>query len=55
MGQSWTKSDNFGSVPISINLFARALPLGGILAILDHIGGVRAQKRPKNGYFGDAK
>ena len=34
--------------------FARVLPLLRILAILDHIGWVRAQKPPKRGYFMDA-
>ena len=32
-------------------LFARVLPLLRISAILDHVGGVRAQKPPKKGYF----
>ena len=35
-------------------LFARVLPLLRISATLDHIGGIRAQKPPKKGYFGDA-
>ena len=36
-------------------LFVRVLPLLRISAILDHIGGIRAQKPPKEGYFGDAE
>ena len=36
-------------------LFDRVLPLLRISAILDHIGGVRAQKPPKKGYFVDAE
>ena len=36
-------------------MFARVLPLVRISAILDHIGGVRAQKPPKKCYFVDAK
>ena len=36
-------------------LFARAISLVTILAILDHIGGDRAQKSPKMGYFVDAE
>ena len=35
-------------------LFDR-IPLLRISAILDHIGGVRAQKPPKKGYFVDAE
>ena len=31
------------------------LPLVRILAILDHIGGLRAQKPPKKSYFVDAE
>ena len=36
-------------------VFARVLPLVKILAILNQIWGVRAQKSPKNGYFIDAE
>ena len=36
-------------------LFARALPLVRISAILDHTGGVRAQKPPKRGYYLEAE
>ena len=36
-------------------LFDRVLPLLRISAISDHIGGVRAQKPPKKGYFVDAE
>ena len=36
-------------------LLARVLPLVRNLAILDHIGGVRAQKPFKKGYSGDAE
>ena len=63
MGQSCTKSANLRSIPFpkmfepfkifSVFLFARVLPLARISAILDHIGGVRVQKPPKNGYFMD--
>ena len=35
--------------------FARVLPLVKMLSILKPIGGVRAQKPPKKGYFVDAK
>ena len=44
-------SENFQTV----FLFSRVLPLVRVLAILDHTGGVRAQKPPKNGYFVDAE
>ena len=36
-------------------LFASILPLAKMLAILDHIGGVRTHKPPKKDYFVDAK
>ena len=36
-------------------MFARVLPLVRILAILDHIGVVRAKKPLKKRYFVDAK
>ena len=36
-------------------LFARLLPLLRIVVILDNIGGVRAQKSPKKGYFVNAE
>ena len=64
-GQSWTKSANFESVPFpkinpskifqTLFLFARALSLLKSSTILDHTGGVRAQKPPKKGYFVDAE
>ena len=65
-GQSWTKSANCESVPFplisnpskkfqTVFLFARVLPPVRISDILDHIGVVRAQKSPKNGYFVDAE
>ena len=38
----------------TVFLFARAIPLVRISAILNHIGGVRAQKPSKKGYFEDA-
>ena len=37
----------------TVFLFARVVPLVRILAILVYIGGVRAQKPPKKGYFVD--
>ena len=39
----------------TVLLLARVLPLVRNLAILDHIGGVRAQKPFKKGYSGDAE
>ena len=36
-------------------LFARVLPLVRMLAILNHIVGVRAQQSLKKGYFVDAE
>ena len=65
-GQSWTKSTNFESVPFplisnpskkfrTVFLFARVLPPVRISDLWDHIGAVRAQKPPKNGYFVDAE
>ena len=57
--KSWTKSANFGFVPFpyilesppnifkTVFLIVRVLRLVRISAILDHIGGVRAQKPPK--------
>ena len=63
-----TKTANFGSVPfpwilesfknfqtVFLFLFARILPLVRISAMLKHIGGARAQKPPKKGYFVDAE
>ena len=39
----------------TVFLFARVLPLVKNSAILDHVGGVRAQKPPKKDYFVDAE
>ena len=39
----------------TVFLFPRVLPLVGISPILDYIGGIRAQKPPKKGYFVDAE
>ena len=39
----------------TVFLFARVLPLVKNSAILNHVGGVRAQKPPKKGYFVDAE
>ena len=39
----------------TVFLVARVLPLLNILAILEYIGGIKAQKPPRKGYFGDAK
>ena len=39
----------------TLSLFAEVLPLVRISAVLDHIGGVRAQKPPKKDYFKDAE
>ena len=46
----WNPSKKFQTV----FLFARVIPLVRILAILNHIGGVRAKKPSKKGYFEDA-
>ena len=39
----------------TVFLFPRVLPLVRTSALLDHTGGVRAQKPPKKGYFVDAE
>ena len=39
----------------TVFLVARVLPLLNILGILEYIGGIKAQKPPRKGYFGDAK
>ena len=49
------KNSNPSKNSQTVFLFARALPLVGILPILDYIGGIRAQKPPKKGYFVDSE
>ena len=39
----------------TVFFFARVLPLVRLLAILDHIGGVKTQKTSNKGYFLDAE
>ena len=66
MGQSWTKSANFGPSLFHQNsnpsnffwttlFFVRVLPLVSIPAISTRFGGVRTQKLPKKDYFMDAE
>ena len=50
-----TLSKNFQTIFQTIFLLARVLPLMRISAILNHIGGVRAQKPTKKGYLVDAE
>ena len=49
------KSSNPSNIFQTVFLFTGRLSLLRISAILNHIGGVRAQKRPRKGYFVDAE
>ena len=49
------KYSNPSKISQTVFLFARVLPLVRMLAILNHIVGVRAQKSLKKGYFVDAE